>query len=104
LLAALERTSRERLAHYRATVEPLTSLDELLAVARKLHDEDRRSGNMTVASQMIAGSVARPELAPRVLGAMQPWHELAEETIARLRPPIVPARPLAPTGRTSQLS
>jgi AcrR family transcriptional regulator len=95
LLAALERTSQERLAHYRTTVEGIDSLDGLLLVARKLHDEDRRSGHMTVVSQMIAGSVARPELAPRVLEAMTPWHELAEETIARLVPPLVPARELA---------
>src|SRR3954452_14527622 len=95
LLAALERTSQERLAHYRKTVETIDSLDGLLLVARKLHEEDRRSGHMTVVSQMIAGSVARPELAPRVLEAMQPWHELAEETRPRLVPPIVPARELA---------
>ena len=95
LLAALERTSRERLAHYRATVEPLTSLDELLAVARKLHDEDRRSGHMTVVSQVTAGAVNRPELAGRVVELMEPWVELARETVERVLPPVVPAREAA---------
>lgn len=95
LLAALEHTSLARLAQYRETVGEVKTLDELLVVARRLYEEDRESGHMTVVSQMIAGSVARPELAPSVLAAMQPWHELAEETISRLVPPLVPARELA---------
>jgi AcrR family transcriptional regulator len=95
LLAALDRTSKDRLAHYRAALRGIETLDELLRVARNLYEEDRRSGHMTVVSQMIAGSLARPDLAPRVLAKMQPWLDLAEQTIKRLVPPLLPAGELA---------
>jgi AcrR family transcriptional regulator len=95
LLAALERTSTERLADYRERIEKLQSPEELLKAARSLYEEDRASGHMTVVSQMVAGSLARPELAPPVLEKMQPWLEFAEQTIERLVPPLLPARDLA---------
>src|SRR3954471_19437424 len=48
LLAALDRTSEESLARCRETIEPIESLDQLLRVAKTLHEEDRESGHMTV--------------------------------------------------------
>jgi hypothetical protein len=45
--------------------------------------KDRESGHMAVVAQMVAGSVARPELAPAVLSRMEPWLELAEAALAR---------------------
>jgi AcrR family transcriptional regulator len=95
LLAALERTSEERLGHYRARIDAIETLDELLRAARSLYEQDRASGHVTVVSQMIAGSLARPELAPQVLERMQPWLDFAERTIERLVPPLLPARELA---------
>src|SRR5213593_3487981 len=65
LLAALEQTSGERLARYRTALEPVRNVERLLEVTAELYEEDRASGHMTVVSQMIAGSLARPELAPR---------------------------------------
>jgi hypothetical protein len=48
---------------------------------------------------MIAGSVARPELAPQMTARMQPWVELCEDVVARTigGTPLaaVPARELA---------
>jgi AcrR family transcriptional regulator len=95
LLAALERTSSERLAHYTERIEKIESLEELLVAARSLYEEDRASGHLTVVSQMVAGSLARPELVPPVLEKMHPWLAFAETTIGRLVPPILPARDLA---------
>lgn len=55
---------------------------------------------MTVVSQMIAGSVARPELAKEVLARMEPWIELCEDALGKALAPlplaqVVPLRELA---------
>jgi AcrR family transcriptional regulator len=99
LLAALDKTSDERMRVYRAAVERVESLDELAGVAAELYREDRDSGHMTVVSQMFAGSLSRPDLAPALVQRMEPWVDLAEETIAKAlaRTPLdaaVPARDL----------
>ena len=83
LLAALDRTSEERLARYGQAVAEAQTVEELAAVASRVYAEDRDSGHMTVVSQMVAGSVARPELAPAVLARMEPWIELCEEALRK---------------------
>jgi len=100
LLAALDQTSEERLARYRKAVEQSETPDQLLAVATRVYAEDRAGGHITVVSQMIAGSVARPELAPAVLERMEPWIDLCEQALAKVLAPLgltdlVPLRDLA---------
>src|SRR5713226_9411157 len=63
LLAALDRTSEQRMAHYREALADVGTLEELVEVAARIYREDRASGHVTVVSQMVAGSVANPELA-----------------------------------------
>lgn len=84
LLAALDWTNEERLGAYRKALAAATTLDEVLVTAARLFAQDRDSGHVTVVSQMIAGSIARPELAPETLRRMQPWLELCEETLERV--------------------
>src|SRR5919108_3916928 len=67
LLAALDKTSEERLVRYREAVAKAETAQELAEVAARVYKEDRDRGHMTVVSQMIAGSVTRPELAKEVL-------------------------------------
>jgi AcrR family transcriptional regulator len=100
LLAALDKTSDERMRTYRVAVDGVESLHELAGVAAELYREDRDSGHMTVVSQMFAGSLSRPDLAPALIQRMEPWIDLADETIARAlaRTPLeaaAPARELA---------
>lgn len=83
LLAALDLTSSERLERYRLAVAQAATLPELLAVATQIHAEDAERGHTTVVAQMIAGSVARPELAPAMLERMEPWIGLCEESLAK---------------------
>jgi AcrR family transcriptional regulator len=84
LLAALDSTSDERLAAYRTALREAGSIEELVAAATRLYREDRDSGHISVVSQMIAGSIVRPELAPEMIVRMQPWIELCEEMLDRL--------------------
>jgi AcrR family transcriptional regulator len=95
LLAALERTSAERLARYRVRVARAATLEELLPVLSELHEEDRAAGHMRVVAQLVAGSVNRPEIARGVVALTEPWLELAEETLVRVLPVALPARELA---------
>jgi AcrR family transcriptional regulator len=83
LLAALDHTSAERLERYRAAVAAAETVEELVAVVAGIHAEDRETGHTTVVAQMIAGSVARPELAPELIARMQPWIALCEEGLAK---------------------
>jgi AcrR family transcriptional regulator len=96
LLAALDATSAERLARYREAVAGAASADELIALMAQIYNEDRASGHLTVVSQMVAGSLARRELAPEVRARMEPWLEFAEQTIARfVGPTLAPDLALA---------
>jgi len=100
LLAALDKTSEERLSRYREAVAKAETATELAEVAARIYREDRDLGHMTVVSQMIAGSVARPGLAREVLARMEPWIELCEEALTKALSglsvsQVVPLRELA---------
>src|SRR4029450_13355627 len=100
LLAALDHTSAERLERYRKAVDEADSAEELVDVAASVYAEDRDRGHMTVVSQMVAGSVARPELAHEVVARMEPWIELGEGALRKglassPAPDVVPIRDLA---------
>jgi AcrR family transcriptional regulator len=84
LVAVLDRTAAERLARYREALADVDSLAELFLRLRRLHAEDRESGHVRVLSQLIAGALTRPELAPAVVERLAPWRVLTDETIARL--------------------
>ena len=84
LLAALDWTNGRRLAAYREVLADAPTVEQALAAATRLFGEDLESGHITVVSQMIAGSVSRPELAPQMLKRMEPWLELCERTLERI--------------------
>ena len=100
LLAALDRTSRERLQRYREAIGEAETVEELVRAATQVYAEDRDSGHMSVVAQMIAASIARPELAPAMVSRMEPWIDLAEEGIGKLLsrldvPELLPLREVA---------
>jgi AcrR family transcriptional regulator len=96
LLAALDRTSEQRLEVYRQLVDESDTVEELASAARRIYRDDRDSGHMAVVAQMIAGSIARPELAPEMVSRMQPWIELCEQALAKVLgdSPLATALPL----------
>ena len=84
LLSALEHASSGRLERYAEEARAAPSAQALLALMRRIYREDVESGFVRVASEMVAGAVAHPELGPRVVDLMQPWIDLAEESFARV--------------------
>ena len=95
LLAALRRTSEARLARYREAVAGHDSLATLVPAMVDLYEEDKAEGHVRIVSQVVAGSIGRPELTREVLALMEPWIDLAEETLARVLPAELPARDVA---------
>jgi AcrR family transcriptional regulator len=97
LLAALDHTSAERLERYRKAVDEADSVEALVSLVVHAHAEEREGGHATVVAQMIAGSVARAELAPELVARLEPWVDLCEEALAKgfdllgLPPPVPPA-------------
>ena len=97
LLAALEHASVGRLERYAEEADRAASATELLELMQRIYAEDVESGFIRVATEMVAGAVANPELGPPVVALMQPWMDLAERSFARvlegtpLRPLVDPA-------------
>lgn len=84
LLSALEDASRDRLERYEPQARAAQSAGELLELMRRIYRDDVESGFIRIASEMVAGGVANAMLGPRIVALMQPWVDLAEESIARV--------------------
>jgi AcrR family transcriptional regulator len=83
LLAALDRTSEVRMAKYADAVKDIGSVPDAVRVATELYREDLASGHVTVVSELIAGSLDRPDLGPEIVKRMEPWIELTEEAVQK---------------------
>ena len=100
LVAALDYTSEVRMARYRAAIDAVGTLPELLAVASEAYQEDLAGGHIKVLAEMIAGASAMPELGPEIAARMQPWMSFTEQAVARVMAssslaPLVPSADLA---------
>jgi AcrR family transcriptional regulator len=85
LLVAVARSESERRsALYAEALREVTSLSELVAVARRLHDEEFQAGTVAALTQMLAGAVGSEDLSRGIREALDPWTILVRETIARL--------------------
>ena len=84
LLAALQHASEGRLERYEEDARAARTATDLLDLMQRIYRDDVESGFIRVASEMVAGAVANPELGARVVELMQPWIDLAEDSIARV--------------------
>jgi hypothetical protein len=76
--------SSRRSALYADALADVTSLPELVAVARRLHDEEFKSGSVAALTQMLAGAGGSAEMAQGIWDALEPWTALVRDTIERL--------------------
>lgn len=84
LIAVARAESERRSALYAGALREVGSLAELVAVARRLHEEEFRSGSVAALTQMLAGASRSDELAHGIRDALEPWTALVGETIERL--------------------
>jgi AcrR family transcriptional regulator len=87
LIAALEHASVQRLERYGDDVAAAASLSELLGLLERIYADDRESGFVRVVSEMVAGSVANPELGPRMVALIEPWIAAAQTAAERVLGP-----------------
>jgi AcrR family transcriptional regulator len=78
------RATEQRVATYRDRLAEVTSVTELVDVARELHAEEHRLGNVTVLAQMLAGARTDPELRGPTAAALRRWIVEVEATLRRL--------------------
>jgi hypothetical protein len=69
------------MAKYGEAVMGVASVGEAIQVATELYREDLESGHITVLSELIAGSLDRPDLGPQIVERMDPWIDLAERAV-----------------------
>jgi AcrR family transcriptional regulator len=84
LLAALDRTSADRMAAYRAAAAGAADIPALVTVAATIYREDLASGHITVIAELISGASADPELGPEIVTRITPWIDFAREQIERV--------------------
>ena len=80
LLEAFRTTSDEQVARYRAAASEVSSISDLVGIARRLHDEDLESGAVTAVTQLMA-SATGPEDGRAILDRFEQWIGLIEEAL-----------------------
>jgi len=83
LLAALDHSSHIRMERYARAVEEASDLEELAEVARLIYREDVEGGHITIFSEMVAASLAHPELRPALIARSEPWLDFVEGAIRK---------------------
>jgi AcrR family transcriptional regulator len=91
LLAALDRSSAERMARHTATVAEVHTLEELTEAATRIYRDDLEGGHITLFTELVAAAVAKPELRKSVSQRAEPWLSFIEATIER----VIGGSPLA---------
>jgi AcrR family transcriptional regulator len=99
LLEAFDRTSTEQVRRYRAAATEVTTLSDLVEIARRLHAEDLQSGSVTAVTQLMAAASDRAT-GGAILDRFEEWIHIVEEALKRAmeRYPIastIPAREAA---------
>jgi AcrR family transcriptional regulator len=82
LLQAFLRTSDDQIARYQAAAKDVDSLHDLVAIARRLHDEDLESGAVTAVTQLMAAA-HEPLLNRQILERFEDWIRIVEEALRR---------------------
>ncbi|MFF8994975.1 TetR/AcrR family transcriptional regulator [Streptomyces sp. NPDC014983] len=85
LLAAACRYGAERaVARYRARLAAVTSLSELLAVGREIHERERDGGHVALLGQLLAGAPTHVALGPATAAGLRLWIAEIEQVLGRL--------------------
>ncbi|PWD52562.1 TetR family transcriptional regulator [Serinibacter arcticus] len=84
LLAALDRSSTERLAMHRETAAAARTVEELVAAAITIYRTDVERGYLAQFSELVAAAVTKPELRAELAERTQVWVTFIEESWERV--------------------
>ena len=83
LLAVLDHSSGLRMQRYSAAVAQAHTPEELAQVAADIYGEDLERGYITVFSELVGASLARPELGEEIVRRSEPWIDLVESAVRK---------------------
>ncbi|MFE4669578.1 TetR/AcrR family transcriptional regulator [Streptomyces sp. NPDC056716] len=85
LLAAACRYGAERsVARYRERFAAVTSLSELLALGREIHERERAGGEVALLGQLLAGAQTHASLGPATSAGLELWIVEIEAVLGRV--------------------
>jgi AcrR family transcriptional regulator len=91
LEAASQLAVDESVGYYRARFAAVTSLTELLALGRGLHERERADGNVALMAQVMSGAQHDPVLARAARYALSAWTAEIDTVLSR----VLAGNPLA---------
>lgn len=84
LAAACEHGARARVEANREALEDVTSLADLVTVARRIHADERAAGNVALLGQLLAGAPSHPVLAEPTAAGLRLWTDEVERVLTRV--------------------
>ena len=87
LMEAFTRTSDEQIVRYEAAARDVSSLHDLVRIARRLHQEDLESGSITAVTQLMAAATSDHEVGPEILDRIERWTAIVEHALEQAAPP-----------------
>ncbi len=84
LLAALDRSTEERLARYRECMDGVLALPAMVEAAKTLFKEDFDSGHLKLLAELVAAGASNPELGKQVALRVAPSLAFSQETFERV--------------------
>jgi AcrR family transcriptional regulator len=82
LMEAFGQVSQRNVDRYREAVTGVASLTDLVAIARRLHDEDLRDGSVTAVTQLMAAAT-EAERGGVLLDRFDEWIRLVQDALGR---------------------
>ena len=84
LAAACRYGAEQAVARYRTRLSAVTSLSELLAVGRRIHEDEREGGHVALLGQLLAGAQTHATLGPATAAGLQLWIDEIEKVLTRV--------------------
>ncbi|MGW2224536.1 TetR/AcrR family transcriptional regulator [Streptomyces formicae] len=84
LSEACRHGTEQRVTRYRERLSGISSLSELLAFGREMHEEEREAGHVAVLGQLLAGAQTQPRLAAATAAGLALWVEEIEKVLTRV--------------------
>jgi AcrR family transcriptional regulator len=84
LAAACRYGAEQSVARYRERFSAVTSLSELLAVGREIHESERAGGHVALLGQLLAGAQTHATLGPATAAGLELWIVEIEKVLGRV--------------------
>ncbi|MFI9771347.1 TetR/AcrR family transcriptional regulator [Streptomyces sp. NPDC052415] len=84
LAAACRYGAEQRVARYRDRFDTITSLSELLAFGREMHEEERAFGHVSLLGQLLAGAQTHESLGSATVAGLELWITEIEKVLDRV--------------------